>query len=160
MRVPVIIFCTLLLAIASCRNNSKAPDAPTNDSAAYARSLKAEDSALLQSSSVAAWIAQRLQQKSFKWNKLRLDQYYKNDSLAADELFAEEEFYKNYRSVLRWSPDSSYILDIGSYGSVLVKDDKGNMQVEAGEPDSEVSLLQPSTNQKISLFFVGPSSNF
>ena len=156
--MKIIRIVLISIVIISCNNAKKEPVVNAPDTL-NAETIRIEDSLKILSTNTDNWIINQLQQDRFNWQQLQLSEHYKNDSNEVLLFDPQPEFYKNYSSVLRWSPDSSYILDIGSYGSVLVKDDKGNMQVEAGEPDSEIALLQPSTNKKWSLFFVGPSSN-
>ncbi len=55
-------------------------------------------------------------------------------------------------------PDSTYVLDIGSYGSVKVKDKTGKTRIESGEPDTEVSLIYPKAKNKARLLFFGPGA--
>jgi hypothetical protein len=73
---------------------------------------------------------------------------------------AEPGFYKDYASLLKWSPDSSYVLDIGTYGKVLVKDKMGNARIEDGEVDTKASLLFPKTDASAELIFLGSSGSF
>jgi hypothetical protein len=57
---------------------------------------------------------------------------------------------------LRWSPDSSCILDLGSYGAKLRKDKTGLS--EEVEPDAEVAIVYPNQHQRTRLLNVGPSA--
>ncbi len=143
----------------SCKNGNDKQAVQINDSLAAVERIVSNDSLMIINDSADNWLANELSQNQISWNQFQLKEYYKNDSLEPDLVAPSEEFYKNYKSVIRWSPDSSYLVDFGSYGSVLVKDNEGNVRVEPGEPDSEVSLLQPSENLKWSLFFVGPSAS-
>jgi len=90
--------------------------------------------------------------------KFVLEDFSTNDSLLSETSPVNETFTNNYASVLRWSPDSLNILDLGSYGSVLVKNKAGSYTVEAGEPDTEVALLDLTKNVRRRLLMVGPSS--
>lgn len=68
-----------------------------------------------------------------------------------------QRFYSDYASVIRFSPDSSKILDFGSYGNMVTKNEKGQTLLEGGDPDSEVSIIDLKTNTKTRLFYTGPS---
>lgn len=116
-----------------------------------------EDSTYLYSNIVTKWLDSNLHSSAAN-RKLILEEHGKDDSLHTESFIADKVFITNYSSVLRWSSDSSYILDIGSYGTVPVKDAKGNVQLEGGEPDTEIALINMKTNERTRLMFVGPAS--
>lgn len=147
-----------LSTIISCTCNKQTPSHEVRDTVQTEVSTKREDSIAIFNNNVDSWLENKLQ-KRVDWNKLRQEEMWRDDSVKTEVYMPDDNFYKDYSSVLRWSPDSSYVLDIGSYGSVLVEDDEGNLRVEAGEPDTEISLLNPKQNQRTVLFFVGPSSS-
>lgn len=67
-----------------------------------------------------------------------------------------ENFTQHYRPLLRWSKDSNYIVDLGSYGMVTGKDSEGNVTLEAGEPDTRVMLINLTRHEQTQILFGGP----
>jgi hypothetical protein len=106
----------------------------------------------------ADWLSESIKKNNIDWNRFHLEEFWSDDSLQKKSFQTDKEFYKYYAQVLRWSPDSSYVLDIGSYGSVKIKDNSGNTRIEGGEPDTEVSLLYPKEKNKVRLLFFGPGT--
>lgn len=156
-RLLVCTLCTLW--ITSCKNERQHErKAEKKDSLAAVQSIVREDTAAIIKNKLDVWLATALQKQGIEWHKLRLEEYAKEEFKPFEPFTPPENFYKDYAEVLRWSPDSGYVLDVGSYGSVLVKDKNGNVHVEAGEPDTEISLVDVKKRQKRNLFFVGPSS--
>jgi hypothetical protein len=145
-----------LFACTSSQKKDKEMEQP--DSLRVAKDVFIKDSITIINENVFDWISKQLGKTPTELNNIALEEYYKNDSLPAESFEPGKEFFTNYASVLRWSPDSNYVLDIGSYGSVLIKDENGTTKVEAGEPDTEIALIEPAKKQKKSLFFAGPSS--
>jgi len=70
----------------------------------------------------------------------------------------EASFYKDYAPVLRWSPDSSYLLDFGSYGNIPVKGKEGRTALEGGEPDTKIMVAIPSQHTQWLVMFAGPGT--
>lgn len=149
----------LLLLVAACNNEEKKPAEPeVLDSAQHAQLIASNDSALVTEVGVNGWLSQNLAVNNVNWNNLQLENFWHDDSLEKQPFTPTPQFYKDYHSVLHWSPDSTYLLDIGSYGSVVVKDPQGNTTLEGGDPDTEISVIFPEANQKARLLFAGPSS--
>jgi hypothetical protein len=139
----------IIVVLFSCHNRSsdkiKEDIEPISDS----------DTASIFSNTVSSWLNENL--KSTLSFKLSLEDRWTDDSLHAKPFTVTKTFLHDYSSVLRWSPDSSYILDIGSYGSVPTKNEKGETYLEGGEPDTEIALINPEKNQRIQYLYVGPS---
>lgn len=74
----------------------------------------------------------------------------------ATEFTPKKDFYKDYAPVLRWSPDSSHLVDFGSYGQVVVRDASGKTSLEGGEPDTKVELINPKSGTQSQVLFGGP----
>jgi hypothetical protein len=156
--IGVIIFA---LSIASCSGNEKEEqkeNTVSDDSVQTIKSIASEDSMMIFNNSAENWISKSIQKNNLDWNRFSLDEFWSDDSLQKKTFEPDKEFYKDYAQVLRWSPDSNYILDFGSYGSVQVKDKAGNTHIENGEPDTEVSILYPKEKHKTRLLFFGPST--
>ena len=70
----------------------------------------------------------------------------------------DSTFYHDYSTALRWSPDSSYILDIGSYGTITVKGKEGRTTLEGGEPDTKILVASPQQHKQWLVMFAGPGT--
>lgn len=68
----------------------------------------------------------------------------------------DSDFYKDYASILRWSADSNYVLDLNSYGLVPEKDERGNTHLTGGDPEVGVGLIDRRSGKRIRLFYMGP----
>lgn len=76
-----------------------------------------------------------------------------------------EQFYSRkdwavYKKFLKYSPDSSYALDLYSYGTIPVRDSSGQVHLEGGDPDDEVALLDLKTGSRMRVLFSGPGTMF
>jgi hypothetical protein len=150
-----ILIIAIFVSISCKQHDTK--EKSTADFATAASNAAREDSLLIHAKEVTVWINNSFNSTSNK--EFILEDFSQNDSLLTEKFTADSSFVKNYRSILRWSPDSAFILDIGSYGSVLVKDANGDYNVEAGEPDTEVALIDLSKKERKRLLMAGPSSN-
>lgn len=144
------------VVFAAC-NNGKEPQEQQGrvDSISANESITKEDSSLLFINNADAWLDLSLNNSSKAWNKFALDDFWYEDSIVTKPFKPDTGFYKNYAPLLKWSPDSNYVLDIGSYGKVLVKDKSGNVHIENGEIDSKASLINRQTNTTQELIFLG-----
>ncbi len=123
MRFKVVVLLTITVSVFGCNNAEKGETRKVeNDSMARASALKAEDSTIITSKKLDKWIAAALQKPGIEWSSLHLEEYAHEDKHVQEPFTPPANFFTDYAEVLRWSPDSSYVLDIGSYGSVLVKD--------------------------------------
>lgn len=149
----------LVVAVAGCKCNNKAEEdkAIELDSTQTAQSIIQEDSVMVFDNMNDPWITENFKTRGFTWSGFKLVSFWAEDSSAKKPASFTPDFFTRYASVLKWSPDSLYVLDIGSYGGVVVKDSSGNSIVAKGEPDTEVSLLYPKENKKTRVLFAGPS---
>ena len=115
------------------------------------------DSSSIFSNAFSLWLDSSLNLKS-KQKTITVEQRWTNDSLKALPFHVTPRFISDYSTVLKWSPDSSSILDIGSYGFVPVKNSKGEINIEGGEPDTEVALIDTEKEKRTRLLYVGPST--
>jgi hypothetical protein len=162
-KIPFVsfLFFICVMIISSCSGNEKGqPQEITvaDDSVQTVKSIASEDSTMIFNNKADNWISSSIKSESVDWNRFHLEEFWSDDSLQSKAFQPEEEFYRDYTQVLRWSPDSSYVLDLGSYGSVKVKDKAGNTRIEGGEPDTEVSIIYPKQKNKVRLLFFGPST--
>ncbi|MDB5191254.1 MAG: hypothetical protein JWQ96_817 [Segetibacter sp.] len=137
-----------IILLAACNNGKDKTD--TTDSLQTVRKIIAEDSSVIFNPTNLAWISNRYD--------VNHEENWKEPEMPFVHFGANQDFYNDYKSVLYWSPDSSHVLDIGSYGSVIVKDKTGHITLEAGEPDTEIALINPVKKERTRLMFVGPSS--
>jgi len=146
---------------ASCSNNNEEQQKEKgveNDSLQTVKNIASEDSMVVFNSNVDNWISGSIKKTSLDWNRFHLEEFWSEDSLQKKIFEPQHEFYKDYAQVLKWSPDSNYILDIGSYGSVKVEDNAGNTRIEGGEPDTEISMIYPKEKSKARILFFGPGT--
>ena len=141
----------------ACGNNKKDVEPTTLDTLNQAAIIKKQDS-VLTNEVAKEWLKGELRVPMVRWSNLELENFWDDETLAEQPFTLTKEFLKNYSSVLRWAPDSSAILDIGSYGSVVVEKENGTTVLEGGEPDTEISVIFPQTNKKARLLFAGPAS--
>lgn len=147
---------SIILATNACRSEQKEQQI-NRDSIAIMPDGEKEDSTLVTTSGIYEWLGETLKKPAIS-TKITLEETWNEDSLMVSPLSIEPGFYDDYRQVLRWSPDSQYVIDFGSYGMIATRDANGKVTLEAGEPDTELALLEPATRQRTRLMFVGPSS--
>ena len=142
----------------ACNNDTKneeAQDIPVADSVATDESIAQEDSLLFIENNADAWLDLSLKNSGNAWKRFKLDEFWYEDSIDTKPFKPAKDFYKNYAPLLRWSPDSTHVLDIGSYGKVLVKEKNGQTKIEDGEVDSKASLVDVKANTTQQLMFLG-----
>lgn len=159
MNKCIVIWVVIFLLMA-CKNNPNDVELAESDSAQAAHDMAENDSLLLYKNEGTQWLAVNLKLKNTSWSNLQLENSWNEDTLDLQPFTPTKEFYNDYSSLLHWSPDSSYIIDMGSYGTIVVKDKNGKPTLEGGEPDTEISLIFPRQNQKARIMFGGPSSYF
>jgi hypothetical protein len=111
------------------------------------------------SSNLQPWLERTAQTPDLKLDQFRYKETLLDDSLVITQANLTPDFYKTYKQVLIFSPDSSKVLDLGSYGAVLEKNANGKTNIIQGEPDSEIAVLDRATRQRRRLFFFGPGSS-
>lgn len=162
-----LFFCFLiimLVAILSCNSNkdkeAEETAVPVVDSAQAAQSIAQEDSVLIFENNADKWLDLSLKNNTQNWKKFRLKEFWYQDSLAKESYTPAEGFYTDFAPLLKWSPDSSYVLDIGTYSKVLVKDKNGVKRIEDGEVDTKAALIFPKEDSSSQLIFLGSAGNF
>jgi hypothetical protein len=110
------------------------------------------------SSNLDPWL-----KRTTKVTTLRLDNFsyvdnWVEDSLVVSQANLTPDFYKTYKPLLVFSPDSSKVLDMGSYGTMISKNSNGQTTMVQGEPDSEIAVLDRATRKKRRIFFFGPGT--
>ncbi len=152
-----LIFCI----ICSCANKDTQEEKNSleSDSLETVNSISTEDSAILYKNEADIWMRQALQKTNMNWHRFHLEEFWYEDSLPHAPFNGSKEFFKDYSAVLKWSPDSTYILDMGSLGSTILKDKSGNSYTADGDIDTQISLLFPGTSMKSDLLFFGSNTS-
>lgn len=147
--VIILIHCV----ITACNNNNKQEiikDNLTED---------VTDTDILQNNTIIKLEALN-KTSSIGWQRFQLQEEWREDNLTQQPFDPAANFYKNYASALKWSFDSSKLLDLGSYSSILTTNEKGETMLEpGGEPDTEVALIVPQQKIRKRLLFMGPAGN-
>jgi hypothetical protein len=122
------------------------------------KSIAAEDSVLIYKSRTDNWIGSLMKNDHVDWSRFHLAEFWSDDSLKQETFTPDNYFYEDYAELLRWSPDSNYVLDLGTYGAVKTKDRQGRPKIESGEADTEVALPDLKSKTRYRLMFLGPST--
>lgn len=129
------------------------------DSVQMTHDLSLEDSANIFKVNTQQWVGGILKNNSANWANFHFQSIRAIDTETETAPFTpSKDFYKNYQSVLRWSLDSNFIIDFGSYGSMVVKDANGNTHLEGSDPDTKVSLINIVKQQQSQILYAGPST--
>ncbi|HEX6179718.1 MAG TPA: hypothetical protein VFZ47_00655 [Chitinophagaceae bacterium] len=110
------------------------------------------------SSNLQPWLDRTTRQTTLRLDNFQYVENRVDDSLIITPANLTPDFYKTYKTVLVYSPDSSKVLDLGSYGAMVTKDNSGQTRVVQGEPDSEIAVLDRLTRKKRRIFFFGPNT--
>lgn len=151
-----------MLAIA-CNNNDKtsAGDAtPTADSVVSGEvdsTFSGENMTTLAETAFGKYA--RSQLSHFDWTHFVMTTSWKEDSQRVRPFQGGPAFYEAYGRFIRYSPDSSYFLDMDSYNVDLKKDKTGHWTATTNGPDSEISLVDPKKKERRRLLFLGPGSS-
>jgi uncharacterized protein YcfL len=157
LSLACIIFCIVFFA---CNNNEqqKEANAVKDDSLQTVKSITSEDSEIIYKSRTDNWLSSSVKKDNVDWSHFHLEEFWSDDSLKQETFTPDNNFYKDYVQLLRWSPDSNYVLDLGTYGAVKTKDKNGKTKIESGEVDTEVALLDLRSKTRYRLMFFGPST--
>jgi len=132
---------------------------PVADSLAMAHDIDSADYVALFKNKTNAWLYKMLMNKQNKWANFELLDYWRRDSLKEYAYKPTKGFFTEYAMFLEWSPDSSYILDHGSYGVEMKKDKDGNYFVESGDVDQEIALIDNKAKTTARLLFFGSGTS-
>lgn len=156
-----LLFLLLCLLVTSCSNNQKEKESVQEDSVIMVEDIAQEDSILFFENKADEWLDLSLNNNNNMgaWQKFKLQEFWYEDSIQELPFEPAPGFYKDYAPLLKWSPDSSYVLDIGTYGKVLVKDKKGNITIQDGEVDTKASLVFTKKGTVAEIIFLGAGGN-
>ncbi len=104
------------------------------------------------------WLDTSLGRPHSTWSDFHILEYSDKIIHAPSPGTPEKQFLTDYDMFLKWSPDSSYIFDIGSYGVTMAKDESGKLYVESEDVDSEIDLYNNKAKTKQRILFFGPST--
>lgn len=155
MRKRIYQIVAVLVIISACSNSKE--ESVISDSLQQVNQIIAEDSLLI-FDNTAGPINPNAIVGLPNTGKLLLKDYWIADSLPFKAFNPGKKFYADYSSVLKWSADSNYIIDGGSYGGVIINGADGKKRVEAGEADTEIALIMPRQQQRARLVFAGPGT--
>jgi len=110
------------------------------------------------SSNLQPWLEQTIKNAQVRLKDFKYAENWVEDSLVVSKQNLDKDFMKTYQSVLIYSPDEKKVLDLGSYGTVIRKNGKGQARIQTGEPDIEVAVIDVPTKNRRRIFFSGPGS--
>jgi hypothetical protein len=99
------------------------------------------------------------QSSSFDWSRFRMEHSWVDTGMLVQSYTPDQKFYEAYGRFIKYSPDSTMFIDLDSYNVGMKKDSKGKWVGTEYGPDSEVSLVNLQTKQKIRLLFMGPDGS-
>ena len=159
----ILIICFGSFITASCNNDQdarKETGKPETDTATMqpAESIALEDSAIVFTNNADNWISQSLHKSTWNWSRFQLAEFWYLDSLKQNPYEAGDRFYTAYAPLLKWSPDSTYLLDMGTIGATLLKDKTGKTRIADGDIDTEIAMCYPKTKMKSRILYFGSGS--
>jgi hypothetical protein len=140
-------------------NDSETPAQHVSDSLKLAQAIDSADYNILFKNKTNIWLYKMLMNKQNKWANFKLVDFWHKDSLTRYDYQRDTDFYEAYAMFLKWSPDSTYILDHGSYGVEMGKDKKGKYYVKSNDFEKEIDLINNKTKTTGRLLFFGPSTS-
>jgi hypothetical protein len=150
-----ISFALILSITISCNNANE----KNNDRDSVESEPIFETAEFLNSNSARAVVEAVTANENFNQGNLASAEEWSESTAIETPFRVSKKFLKDYSSVLVFSPDSSKILDYGSYNDVVTQNDKGQTTLEGGDPDTEVAVIDLNTNKRKRLFFSGPSGS-
>ncbi|KAA2244996.1 hypothetical protein F0L74_03270 [Chitinophaga agrisoli] len=81
------------------------------------------------------------------------------DTIAAlDTITMEADRFEEYKPFFVYSPDSTQVVDMVSYNTIIHKGRDGKIALEGGDPDMEVALVNVQTKKRERILFVGTTT--
>lgn len=152
-----------LLFLAACRDEPKNPEGEDDgeDSVQSVATVDTGLSATEVQSFTTSGFADYAKKRSpaFDWSKFKLKYSWEEDSAHTSDFKPNQQYFTNYGPFLKYSPDSTYFIDLDSYNVDIKKDSKGKFIASELGPDCEVSLINRSTGKKSRLLFMGPGGS-
>ena len=110
------------------------------------------------SSNLQPWLEQTIKSAQVRLRDFKYADNWVDDSLVVSKQNLDKDFLKTYESILVYSPDEKKVLDLGSYGTIIKKNSKGQPTMQHGEPDIEVAVIDLPKKDRRRIFFSGPGS--
>lgn len=158
--ITAVIFAAWLLQGCNSCNRPQPPSPPAEDS------VQANTPAPTAKDTLKSWTDMKLM--SWKsWVDSSTAGQFGPDSLErttvdtiaiTDSITMEEDRFEQFKQFFVYSPDSSQVVDLVSYGNFLHKGTNGKVVLEAGEPDTEVAIVNVQTKRRERILFAGPST--
>ncbi len=163
MRLLVALsFCALILACNSGNDRPVAPDSSTVNVPDTTTTFTPIDSSseFLDTfqSNLQPWLEQTVKNTQARLKDFKYADNWVEDTLIISKENLDKDFLKTYESILVYSPDEKKVLDLGSYGTVIKKNGKGQTRIQSGEPDIEVAVIDLQQKKRRRIFFSGPGS--
>jgi len=111
------------------------------------------------SSNLKPWLEQTLKKPDARLKDFRYADNWVEDSLVTSKQNLDKDFLKSYEAVLVYSPDHQKVIDMGTYGTVINKNKKNGTNMQSGEPDTEIAVIDLLTKQRRRIFFSGPGTS-
>jgi len=105
------------------------------------------------------WLSKLLNNSGLTWTNFRLTDFEKRNSEVERDDTLSKKFLDDYAGILEWSPDSSYLLDLGSYNREVKKDKAGKTHLEVIDFENEIRLYDVIAKKSKRLFFNGTASS-
>ena len=157
--------CNLFFAACSSGENEKTLEPlPATDSVAVDSSISETIDTILTPAMIGVFSNSpatariRKAHSSFDWSKFRMVNTWKEDTALSQAFNVDAAYIKGQANLLKYSPDSAYLLDLDSY-AVEVKNPKQKEGINVRGPDTEVTLIDFANKTKIRLLFLGPAGS-
>ncbi|MBO9633684.1 MAG: hypothetical protein J7578_11260 [Chitinophagaceae bacterium] len=155
---------TLIIAVSACNDNAdkkaNTEAEPESDSVVVNgpdSTLTEETIQRFQTAGFTDYAKSKI--PNFDWSKFKYKSSYEQDSLLTSNFKPAKNYYASYGPFLKYSPDSSRFIDLDSYNIDIRKDRNGKLIGTAGDPDTEVSLVDPKSGKSKRLLFMGPGGS-
>lgn len=160
-RLLIYVFAVLFFSSCNSSNTEEQaqPEQEVSDSVQTSNSIASEDSIYIFENNLNPWIAGTLKKNYLNWGRFHLLEFWSEDSISAKPFTENDSFYHTYSPLLRWSSDSNYVLDLGTYGATILKDKSGASYAADGDIDTKVSLIYPKTKTRSDLLFFGSGTS-
>lgn len=155
----VLFVAWILQGCNGCNSKTKDIRLPEDSVQTVLRTPTAKDS-------LASWTEQRLIQwkgwidssTAGRFAANNLERTVVDTVAGADTIRMEKERFEQFKPFFVYSPDSSQVVDMVSYGNFLHEAKNGRVVLEAGEPDTEVAIVNVQTKARERVLFAGPST--
>jgi hypothetical protein len=138
-------------------SNSDTTDADSSDVETIDTVLTSETISFFNQSGFSTFAKDK--SPGFDWSKFRMTNTWHEDSLLITDFSPQRDFYTAYKSLLKYSPDSTKFLDLDSYNLSVQTNKGGKLTGAEIGPDTEISMVDVKTGKKTRLIFLGPGNS-